>query len=184
VGGPARVHLVTKAMEPVVEEVDAQEAGDPRSGRGLGDREGAMVLVEVQVAAQEDGLREGVEDLVEDPAREVVHGIGEPIGVPLQDASCQELDRDEREEDGNGEDDQVHLADSTTAAGSARSPAGGGRSLDRAEIDAWRAHDRMRRDGHLLPNFSPNTGSPLRSTSASRSTSAATPTSRSSGSSR
>src|SRR5262249_38308524 len=109
VRGPARVDLVAEAVRAIVEEVDAEEARDPRPGPLRRDREEAEMLVERDVGGEESRLEENADELVEDPAGEVAQRVGQAVDVPLEEPRGHEFDGDEQEEDGDGEVDEVHL---------------------------------------------------------------------------
>jgi hypothetical protein len=94
-------------VEPVVEEVHPEPAGDPCPGRTRGDREETITVVDAQIACEKARLQEDARDLLEDPAGEVVDRVVEPIVALLLPPGEEGLDPDEQEEDGDGEDDEV-----------------------------------------------------------------------------
>lgn len=70
-----------------------------------------MLRVEVDVAREQGGLQEDAQKLLDDPAGEVVYGIGQAVDVLLQHAGGHELHRDQEKEDGDGQVDEVHRPD-------------------------------------------------------------------------
>jgi hypothetical protein len=67
------------------------------------------MVVEVEVAREEEGLDEHLEHLVEDAAGEVVDRVVQAVDVSLQEPGGQELDPDQGEEDRDGQVDVVDV---------------------------------------------------------------------------
>jgi hypothetical protein len=67
-----------------------------------------MAREEPRIAGEEGGPQEDLGDLLQDAAREVADGIGQPVDVAVEEPGREQLDADQEEEGGYGEVDSAH----------------------------------------------------------------------------
>src|SRR5688572_29431253 len=91
---PKKVHFVAQPMEPVIEEVDADEDADPDQPTVLQIKE-AMVRVRPLLSRKDRRAPQDDARLLHDPAAEVGDGVGEAINFHLLPARDRELETDE-----------------------------------------------------------------------------------------